>query len=109
MAASRTPAFRGRARERQASSCQLLPHQNTLGCPRSSAPHVPGVPQHSCSPAPSRPAPRKKAEAALRPIKAPALIIWGQRDRYLGPELAEPDHDDFPGLDRVERLPDASH
>ena len=36
-------------------------------------------------------------------------IIWGQRDRYLGPELAEPDHNDVPGLDRVERLPDASH
>ena len=29
--------------------------------------------------------------------------------RYLGPELAEPDHDDVPNLDRVERLPDASH
>jgi epoxide hydrolase 4 len=27
----------------------------------------------------------------------------------LGPELAEPDHDDVPNLDRVERLPDASH
>ena len=53
--------------------------------------------------------PPKKAEAALRPVKAPTLIIWGQRDRYLGPELAEPDHDDVPGLDRVERLPDASH
>jgi pimeloyl-ACP methyl ester carboxylesterase len=52
---------------------------------------------------------QKKAEAALRPIKAPTLIIWGQRDRYLGPELAEPDHDDVPNLDRVERLPDASH
>ena len=25
------------------------------------------------------------------------------------PELAEPDHDDVPNLDRVERLPDASH
>ena len=49
----------------------------------------------------------KKAEAALRPIKAPTLVIWGQRDRYLGPELAEPDHDDVPNLDRVERLPDA--
>ena len=29
--------------------------------------------------------------------------------RYLGQELAEPDHDDVPNLDRVERLPDASH
>ena len=33
----------------------------------------------------------------------------GGTDRYLGPELAEPEHDDVPGLDRVERLPDASH
>jgi pimeloyl-ACP methyl ester carboxylesterase len=32
-----------------------------------------------------------------------------QRDQYLGPELAELDHDDVPNLERVERLPDASH
>ena len=51
----------------------------------------------------------KKAEAALRPISAPTLVIWGQDDHYLGQELAEPDHDDVPNLDRVERLPDASH
>jgi len=51
----------------------------------------------------------KRAEAQLRPIKAPTLVIWGQRDGLLGPELAEPDHDDVPNLDRVERLPDASH
>ena len=51
----------------------------------------------------------KLAEAALRPISAPTLVIWGQDDRYLGAELAEPDHDDVPNLDRVERLPDASH
>ena len=51
----------------------------------------------------------KRAEAQLRPIPAPTLVIWGQRDRYLGPELAEPDRDDVPNLDRVERLPDASH
>jgi epoxide hydrolase 4 len=51
----------------------------------------------------------KHAEAQLRPISAPTLVIWGQRDRYLGPELAEPDHDDVPNLDRVEVLPDASH
>jgi epoxide hydrolase 4 len=53
--------------------------------------------------------PPKRAEAALRPISAPTLVIWGQRDRYLGEELAEPDRDDVPNLDRVERLPDASH
>lgn len=51
----------------------------------------------------------KRAEAELHPIKAPTLVIWGQRDRYLGQDLAEPDHDDVPNLDRVERLPDASH
>jgi pimeloyl-ACP methyl ester carboxylesterase len=51
----------------------------------------------------------KEAEAALRPISAPTLVIWGQQDQYLGPELAEPEHDDVPNLDRVERLPDASH
>ena len=41
--------------------------------------------------------------------RRPALVIWGQRDQYLGPELAEPDHDDVPNLDRVERLSDASN
>jgi pimeloyl-ACP methyl ester carboxylesterase len=51
----------------------------------------------------------KDAEAALRPISAPTLVIWGQLDSYLGPELAEPEHDDVPNLDRVERLADASH
>jgi epoxide hydrolase 4 len=51
----------------------------------------------------------KRAEAQLRPISAPTLVIWGQRDRFLDPELAEPDHDDVPGLDRVERLAEASH
>ena len=45
----------------------------------------------------------------LRPVTAPTLVIWGQRDRYLGPKLAEPHHEDVPNLDRVERLPDASH
>jgi pimeloyl-ACP methyl ester carboxylesterase len=53
--------------------------------------------------------PPKKAEAAIRPVDAPTLVIWGERDQYLGPELAEPDHDDVPNLARVERLPDASH
>jgi len=51
----------------------------------------------------------KRAAAALRPIQAPTLVIWGQRDRFLGQGLAEPDRDDVPNLDRVERLPDASH
>jgi pimeloyl-ACP methyl ester carboxylesterase len=51
----------------------------------------------------------KQAQAQLRPISAPTLVIWGQRDRYLGPKLAEPDRDDVPNLDRVERLAEASH
>jgi len=51
----------------------------------------------------------KKAKAAIGPISAPTLVIWGQRDRYLGPTLAEPHRDDVPNLDRVERLPHASH
>ena len=45
----------------------------------------------------------------IRPIAAPTLVIWGGSDRFLGPTLAEPHHDDVPNLDRVERLPDASH
>jgi pimeloyl-ACP methyl ester carboxylesterase len=53
--------------------------------------------------------PPKRAEAALRPITAPTLVIWGEADSYLGPELAEPEHDDVPNLNRVERLPGASH
>jgi pimeloyl-ACP methyl ester carboxylesterase len=53
--------------------------------------------------------PPKQAEAALRRIDAPTLVIWGDSDRYLTPELAEPEPDDVPNLDRVERLPDASH
>jgi pimeloyl-ACP methyl ester carboxylesterase len=50
-----------------------------------------------------------QAKAEHPPISAPTLVIWGQRDRYLGEDLAEPDHEDVPNLDRVERLPDASH
>jgi pimeloyl-ACP methyl ester carboxylesterase len=53
--------------------------------------------------------PPKKAKAAIRPISSPTLVIWGQRDRFLGPRLAEPSRDDVPNLDRVERLPNASH
>ncbi|OAI38630.1 hypothetical protein AYO39_03550 [Actinobacteria bacterium SCGC AG-212-D09] len=52
---------------------------------------------------------QKEAVAKLRAISAPTLVIWGEQDSYLGPELAEPAHDDVPNLDRVERLPDASH
>ncbi len=45
----------------------------------------------------------------LPPITAPTLVIWGERDRYLGAELAEPHRRDVPGLRDVVRLPDSSH
>jgi epoxide hydrolase 4 len=51
----------------------------------------------------------KDAEAKIRPISTPTLVIWGMGDRYLGQNLAEPDRNDVPGLERVERLPHASH
>jgi epoxide hydrolase 4 len=50
-----------------------------------------------------------RAEARIRPIDAPTLVIWGERDRYLDAELAEPDRADVPNLEGVVRLPDASH
>ena len=52
---------------------------------------------------------QKEAAAKLRPLSAPTLVIWGERDSYLGRDLAEPHRDDVPNLDRVERLSDASH
>ena len=42
-------------------------------------------------------------------VEAPTLVIWGERDRYLGADLAEPHSSDVPRLERVVRLPDASH
>ena len=54
---------------------------------------------------PARAAPGRRP----RPVLAPTLVIWGERDRHVGPELAEPDPADVPNLERVARLPDASH
>jgi epoxide hydrolase 4 len=50
-----------------------------------------------------------RAEARIRPVEAPTLVIWGQRDRHLGADLAEPEPADVPNLERVVRLPEASH
>ena len=50
-----------------------------------------------------------KAWNAIKTVTAPTLVIWGGRDRYLGPKLAEPEHHDVPNLDRVVRLANASH
>ena len=44
----------------------------------------------------------------LRPVAAPTRVIWGDRDRYLTRELAEPRPADVPQLERVIHL-DASH
>lgn len=47
--------------------------------------------------------------ARIRPVHVPTLVIWGERDRYLRKQLAEPSRHDVPGLERVECLPSASH
>ena len=53
---------------------------------------------------------RRQLREARQPrrIEAPVLVIWGERDRYLLPELAQPDPAWVPNA-RVERLPNASH
>jgi pimeloyl-ACP methyl ester carboxylesterase len=45
----------------------------------------------------------------LPPVTAPTLVIWGERDRHLGAELADPRAADVPNLERVVRIPTASH
>lgn len=50
----------------------------------------------------------RKALAALRPIEAETLVIWGERDSYLGAELAEPPRELVPNA-RVEWIPEATH
>jgi len=42
-------------------------------------------------------------------VTAPTLVIWGQQDRFLGADLAEPHAEDVPNLVAVERLETASH
>jgi pimeloyl-ACP methyl ester carboxylesterase len=48
------------------------------------------------------------ASGPLRPIEAPTLVIWGEKDPFLGPELATPDPRWVPDA-RVVMIPDASH
>ena len=45
---------------------------------------------------------------SLRRVDIPTLVIWGDQDRYLGRELAEPDRAWVPEV-RVERIAEASH
>jgi pimeloyl-ACP methyl ester carboxylesterase len=42
------------------------------------------------------------------PLRVPALLIWGERDRYLGRHVADETERLVPGI-RVERLTEASH
>jgi pimeloyl-ACP methyl ester carboxylesterase len=51
---------------------------------------------------------QRKEQTDASVITAPVLVIWGEQDRYLGKELADPPRDLVPNA-RVERLPDASH
>lgn len=51
----------------------------------------------------------RRADSRIGQIAAPTLVIWGEQDRYLGVELAEPDRADVPSLERVVRIPDATH
>jgi pimeloyl-ACP methyl ester carboxylesterase len=44
----------------------------------------------------------------VRPVRAPTLVVWGERDRYLVPQLTGGLQQWVPGV-RVERLPGASH
>jgi pimeloyl-ACP methyl ester carboxylesterase len=53
--------------------------------------------------------PPRRAERRFRKVTAPTRVIWGERDRHLGAELAEPDPGDVPNLESVIRLPGASH
>jgi pimeloyl-ACP methyl ester carboxylesterase len=53
--------------------------------------------------------PPHPADRRFRKVTAPTRVIWGERDRHLGAELAEPDRADVPHLESVVRLPRASH
>ena len=48
------------------------------------------------------------ASGGSEPSRRRRAMIWGTRDRFLGPELAEPHRSDVPNLERVVRL-DTSH
>jgi pimeloyl-ACP methyl ester carboxylesterase len=50
----------------------------------------------------------RAAQSSLVPIKTRTLVIWGERDRHLGSELAEPLPQWVPNV-RVERIPEATH
>jgi epoxide hydrolase 4 len=51
---------------------------------------------------------RRDAQRAIRRITAPTLLLWGERDRYLGLALTEGLEPWVPDL-RIRTIPDASH
>ena len=51
---------------------------------------------------------RRENRRQIRQVAAPTLLLWGERDRYLGLRLTEGLEPWVPDL-RVERFPDASH
>jgi pimeloyl-ACP methyl ester carboxylesterase len=51
---------------------------------------------------------REPIEKRCRPISCPVLVIYGEEDPYMGPELAAPPADWVPNA-RVERIPGANH
>jgi pimeloyl-ACP methyl ester carboxylesterase len=46
---------------------------------------------------------------ALDAVTAPALVVWGERDRYLGPDWADRIAGALGGETRVEVMPEAGH
>ncbi len=54
-----------------------------------------------------RQSPRRALER-MKPIEAPVLVIWGERDTHLGSELADPTPRWAPNA-RLERLSEATH
>jgi pimeloyl-ACP methyl ester carboxylesterase len=53
---------------------------------------------------------RQAVEQTIRvaPVTAPVLVIWGERDRYIGRQYADPPPNLAPNA-RVVRIPNASH
>ena len=49
-----------------------------------------------------------RSRRLLRRVEMPVVVNWGEEDRYLGTELAEPETSGAPNV-RVERLPSTSH